>query len=229
MCILIEIDFVNFSSEQLYKRFGGFSVYCWQYIFLLYFKLRARLPRLSVIQCKIYHLWKAKMIWDTAKGNLTKLCPIMIKLSPEVILWDETASLRVDSNRRRRHHVSRLMTKPTKWPVRPAKTQISLSLRSVWSESSLSAGRKLGSLAIHRTHSEDSDQTWRVPRLIWVVAGRTCHFVGFVMRRLMWFHVVESSHEITHFVCCKISHGVTRWTLLFVSVTTFQQIQRRVW
>ena len=29
-----------------------------------------------------------------------------------------------------------------------------------------------------------TDQTVRMPRLIWVFAGRTCHFVGFVMRRL---------------------------------------------
>ena len=45
------------------------------------------------------------------------------------------------------HHcyMSRLMTKPTKWHVRPAKTQISLGIRPVWSESSLSAWRKLGS------------------------------------------------------------------------------------
>ena len=36
------------------------------------------------------------------------------------------------------------------------------------------------------TDSEDSDQTGRMPRLIRVFAGRTmsCHFVGFVMRRL---------------------------------------------
>ena len=33
--------------------------------------------------------------------------------------------------------------------------------------------------------SEDSDQTGRMPRLIWVFAGCTCHFVGFVMRRLI--------------------------------------------
>ena len=32
--------------------------------------------------------------------------------------------------------MSRLMTKPTKWLVRPAKTQISLGIRPVWSESS---------------------------------------------------------------------------------------------
>ena len=52
----------------------------------------------------------------------------------------------------------------------PAKTQISLGIRPVLSESSLSAWRKLGSLATHSAHSEDSDQTGR----IWsVFAGRT--------------------------------------------------------
>ena len=51
------------------------------------------------------------------------------------------------------------MTKPTKWSVRPAKTQISLGIRPVWSELSLSAWRKLGSLATHLVQSEDPDQT----------------------------------------------------------------------
>ena len=46
-------------------------------------------------------------------------------------------------------------------------------IRPVWSESSLSAWRNLGSLATHWAHSEDSDQTGRMPRLIWVFAGRT--------------------------------------------------------
>ena len=40
--------------------------------------------------------------------------------------------------------------------------------------------------------SEDSDQTGRMPRLIWVFAGRTCHFVGFVMRR---FILYEPNYE----------------------------------
>ena len=57
--------------------------------------------------------------------------------------------------------------------VRQAKTQISLGIRPVWPESSLSAWRKLESLATHWAHSEDSDQTGRMPRLIWVFAGRT--------------------------------------------------------
>ena len=61
--------------------------------------------------------------------------------------------------------------KTNKMTVRPAK--ISLGIRPVWSESSLSAWRKLGSLATHWAHSEDSDQTGWMPRLIWVFAGRT--------------------------------------------------------
>ena len=39
------------------------------------------------------------------------------------------------------------------------KTKISLRNRAVWSQSSLSAWRCYRSLAIHSTHSEDSDQT----------------------------------------------------------------------
>ena len=44
-------------------------------------------------------------------------------------------------------HLSHCITKPTKWPVCPAKTQISLGICPVWSESSLSALRNVGSLA----------------------------------------------------------------------------------
>ena len=73
--------------------------------------------------------------------------------------------------------------KTNKMSVRPAKTQISLGIRPVWSESSLSAWKNLGSLATHWVHSEDSDQTGRMPRFIWVFAGRTlilfvCHVVA---------------------------------------------------
>ena len=42
-----------------------------------------------------------------------------------------------------------------KMTVRPAKTQISLGISPVWSESSLSTWRKLGSLATQWAHSED--------------------------------------------------------------------------
>ena len=72
----------------------------------------------------------------------------------------------------RKRHFSHRMTK---WHVRPAKTQISLGIRPVWSESSLSAWRNLGSLATHWAYG-GSDQTGWVPRLIGVFAGRTGHW-----------------------------------------------------
>ena len=87
------------------------------------------------------------------------------------------------------NQMSCLMIKPTKWHVHPAKTQISLGIRPVQSESLLSAWRKLGSLATHWVHSEDSDQTGRMPRLIWVFAGHS-HFVGFVM---WWLKCISSA------------------------------------
>ena len=68
--------------------------------------------------------------------------------------------------------------KTNKWPVRTAKTQISLGITPVWSEPSLSAWRSLGSLATHREH---------VPRLFSVLAECTsfcwiCHAVAHLSR-----------------------------------------------
>ena len=77
-----------------------------------------------------------------------------------------------------------IKTKPTKWPVCPAKTQISLGIRPVWSEPLLSTWRNLWSLATYLTHSGDSDQTVWMRRLIWVLAGCRGHFVGFVVHWL---------------------------------------------
>ena len=80
--------------------------------------------------------------------------------------------------------------KTNKMTVRPAKTQISLGIRPVPSESSLSAWRKLGSLANHWAHSEDSADAQADLSLRWAHN----HFVGFVMRRLI------SSVTIKNFV-----------------------------
>ena len=54
----------------------------------------------------------------------------------------------------------------------------------VWSETSLSLYRNLGSLATHIAHSKDSTQSAWMHMLIWVFAGGICHFVGFIMLRL---------------------------------------------
>ena len=57
--------------------------------------------------------------------------------------------------------------------VRPAKTQISLGIRPVCSESSLCAQWVAKDPIFLHADSEDSDQTGRMPRLIRVFAGRT--------------------------------------------------------
>ena len=77
--------------------------------------------------------------------------------------------------------------KTNKMTVCPAKTQISLGIRPVWSESLLCAqwvAKDPSFLHLH-ADSEDSDQTGWLPRLIWIFTGHTRHFVGFVMRWLI--------------------------------------------
>ena len=83
--------------------------------------------------------------------------------------------------------MSHRMSKPIKWPVRQAKTQISLGICPVWSESSLYAEWVAKDQSfIHANRKKDSDQTGHMPRLISVFSGLTGHFVGFVMLRFTW-------------------------------------------
>ena len=88
------------------------------------------------------------------------------------------------------------MTKPTKWPVHPAKTRISLGIRPVWLESSLSTWRNIGSLPIEHTVKTP-------PRLIF-----SLHWAH---RLICWFchaqaHVQCNACvvEIELYYCCDI-------------------------
>ena len=69
----------------------------------------------------------------------------------------------------------------------PASAQSDQSLLSAW--------RKFRSLATHWAHSEDSDQTRQMPRLIRVFTGRTYHFVGFVVRWLILYFLKCASNK----------------------------------
>ena len=84
--------------------------------------------------------------------------------------------------------------KTNKMSERPAKTQISLGIRPVWSESSLSAWRNLGSLATHWAHSEDSDHTQADLSLRWAHT----HFVGFVMFCHIAAHIFCYFSDLLH-------------------------------
>ena len=69
--------------------------------------------------------------------------------------------------------------------VCPAKTQISLGIHPVWSESSLCAQWVAKDPSFLHADSEDSDQTGRAFHFVGFVmrhiAGRTCHFVTEVL------------------------------------------------
>ena len=98
------------------------------------------------------------------KTWLTKFEQIHVTLHWHIQIHDATST---------KLWLGRRITKPIKWQVRPAKTQISLGIRPVWSESSLCALWVAKDPMLLHVNSEDSDQTGRMPRLIRVFAGRT--------------------------------------------------------
>ena len=88
--------------------------------------------------------------------------------------------------------------KTNKMCVHPVKTQISLGIHPIWSMSSLSAWRKLGSLATHWVHSEDSGQTGRMPRLICVFAGHTATLLVLLCRSSIIMYLNKSLQMVMY-------------------------------
>ena len=94
--------------------------------------------------------------------------------------------------------------KTNKVNVRPAKTQISLGIRPVWSEwcpgwseSSLCAQWVAKGPRFLHADSEDSDQTGRMHRLIWVFTGRTVILLVLSCRG-SYMGLVEASDQEPH-------------------------------
>ena len=88
------------------------------------------------------------------------------KASHLTLLWMSTKRLPTTSFERRHD-------KTNKMTMRPAKTRISLGIRPVWSESSLCDDWVAKDPSFLHADRADSDQTGRMPKLIWVFAGRT--------------------------------------------------------
>ena len=81
-------------------------------------------------------------------------------------------------------YLSRHMTKPTNWLC--AQRRLRAAWESAQSDQSSLCTQWVGKdPSFLHADSEDSDQTGQMSRLIWVFAGHTCHFVGFVMRQLI--------------------------------------------
>ena len=57
-------------------------------------------------------------------------------------------------------------------------------LQSCWGGPLPTPMKEANGLNYDYVDSEDSAQTWRILRLIWVFAGLTCQFVGFVLSPL---------------------------------------------
>ena len=86
--------------------------------------------------------------------------------------------------------------KTNKMSVRPAKTQI--SIRPDWSESSLYTQWVAKGPRFLHAHREDSDQTGRMPKLIWVFAGRTLillvlSYRGSFSPFVYWYKLITST------------------------------------
>ena len=117
--------------------------------------------------------------------------------------------------------------KSNKMAVRTARTSVSLGIRPVWSESLLSAWRKLGSLAIHWVHSEDSDQIWRMPRLIRVFDGSTLILFCFDMSWLILSRrngVCEWPVQWSVISVREVGKPFTAFSELFHSVSTLSKL-----
>ena len=85
--------------------------------------------------------------------------------------------------------------KPTKWPVHPVKTQISMGICQLWSESLLSAWRRNGSLATYTSHNKDSSQTEQQPRLIWVFTRAQVILLLLVVLQLSCHVLLNMEHQ----------------------------------
>ena len=127
--------------------------------------------------------------------------------------------------------MSQCMTKPTKWHVCPAKTLISLAICPFWSESSLSARRKLGSFATQMAcaPSNNSDQPGHVPILI----SLRCPQEESLGPLLPKWHVHPATTQISLAMCPLWSVFAVRkkkaWVLCYPNGMCTQQKLRSAW
>ena len=151
------------------------------FFFLIFYASRKKCfyPRMFVIHGITRKQRNQKVLMFLGCTNRCKICQVeSIHKNSQVLGWgkiwslftrgltvvpfifpnpDSFSKINVSDKQQIKHmqkHLSRLMSKPTKWPVRPAmttlpvrpaKTPISLGIRPVWSESSLTAWRKFRS------------------------------------------------------------------------------------
>ena len=93
--------------------------------------------------------------------------------------------------------------KTNKMTVHPAKTQISLGINPVWSESSLCAQWVAKDPSFLHADSKDSDQTGWMPRLVWVFPG--CTVILLVLSwQLIYMKILSLIRLVSDFLGCRL-------------------------
>ena len=101
--------------------------------------------------------------------------------------------------------MNRSIRKRTFGRMCPAKIQISLRIRAVWSESSLGAFGIANDANFLNRDNKDSDQTVKMRRPIWVYVGRTCQKVRFLTYRLkLCSHILLHRCIVNCFICSRL-------------------------
>ena len=118
--------------------------------------------------------------------------------------------------------------------VRPAKTQISLGICPVWSESSLCAQWVTKNPSFLHADSEDSDQTGRMPRLIWVFAGCTTTLLVLSWGGSKWYcsnfyHHYSSLSGVQTFRIFKVIHTIHSFYACTITGVHLMQNINNIW
>ena len=105
--------------------------------------------------------------------------------------------------------------KTNKMSVRTANSQISLGIGPVWSESSLCAQWVVYDPSVLHADNEDSDQTGRMSRLIWVFAGRTATLLVFSCRGSNVLVLLKHRRSRRQTWCIHLwNFRISKWSLL---------------
>ena len=99
------------------------------------------------------------------------------------------------------------MTNPTKWPMSPAKTQISLS-RCPVHQSSLCSLWIVWILRPLRADTEDSDQTGRMPMIVWIFCW-FCRVIQCLFFLSAFMFLKNSSAKTNNAEGCEPRHDKT--------------------
>ena len=128
-------------------------------------------PAVPICPTTRYTCMQADRFYQRAM-QLKGYCSSMLPNKHDELNWTKrAASTQIKTNL----EMIRIVRKRTLRHMRPAMTQINLRIRAVWSESSLGALWIDDGSKFLQAGREDSDQTARMRRLIWVFTRRTCH------------------------------------------------------